>query len=144
MELGNLAEAENELASVQPKNRTHPTFLEVRWQLLAAAHQWEAAVAMGRTITQEAPASEHGWIHLAFALHELRRTQEAYDTIKPVLERFPRNWLLRYNLACYACQLGNLEDARQWLNQAYACGSKMEIRKMAMEDVDLKPLFKAA
>ena len=27
-----------------------------------------------------------GWIHRSFALHEMKRTQEAYDELKPALD----------------------------------------------------------
>ena len=69
-----------------------------------------------------------------------RRTQEAYGTLKPISERFPEEWLMGYNMACYACQLGNQDEARHWLELAYKRGDKSEIRKMARVDPDLAPL----
>ena len=63
-----------------------------------------------------------------------RRTQEAYGTLKPVSERFPEEWLMGYNMACYACQLGNQDEARHWLELAYKRGDKSEIRQMARLD----------
>jgi len=69
-----------------------------------------------------------------------RRTQEAYCTLKPIFERFPEEWLMGYNMACYACQLGNQDEARQWLELAYKRGDKSEIRQMARLDPDLEPL----
>jgi hypothetical protein len=33
-----------------------------------------------------------------------------------------------YNMACYACQLGNQDEARHWLELAYKRGDKSESR----------------
>ena len=82
-----------------------------------------------------------GWIHLSFALHELKRTQEAYDNLIGVLDAFPDEWLMRYNLACYACQLGNLDEADRWLAGAVLKGDRKRIKRMAKDDPDLAPLF---
>jgi hypothetical protein len=39
--------------------------------------------------------------------------------LKPVLDRFAKNPILPYNLACCACQLGNLKEAKTWLQKAF-------------------------
>ena len=48
---------------------------------------------------------------------------------------------MRFNLACYACQLGKLEEAMMWLEKAMAMAGKKEICGMALADSDLKPLW---
>ena len=83
-----------------------------------------------------------GWIHLSYALHELKQTREAYDNLIAVLEQFPGDWLLRYNLACYSCQLGNLSEAERWLAGAMLKGNAKQIKRMAKDDPDLEPLFR--
>ena len=138
--LGNWQEALLEIERIIPELRLHPDVQEVRWQIQATAKNWEEAICVAREITQRTPELPFGWIHLAYSLHELRRTQEAYGTLKPISERFPEEWLMGYNMACYACQLGNQDEARQWLELAYKRGDKSEIRKMARLDPDLEPL----
>ena len=49
---------------------------------------------------------------------------------------------MRYNLACYECQLGRLSEAKQWLARAFPLADARKIRAMALEDLDLKPLWK--
>jgi tetratricopeptide (TPR) repeat protein len=139
-ELGNWKEAFADIERIHPKFRTHPDVLEVTWQIHAKAKNWEKAIETARTITQQDPELPFGWIHLAYSLHELRKTQDAYDTLHPVYERFPDEWLMRYNMACYACQLGKLEEARKWLDQALAGGNKKEIQELVAVDPDLEPL----
>jgi hypothetical protein len=45
------------------------------------------------------------------------------------------------NLACYECQLGDLSQARKWLETAFKAGDRKELKRMAMADPDLKPLW---
>ena len=82
-----------------------------------------------------------GHLRLAFALHELKRTREALDTLLPVADKFPTLWVIPYNLACYYCQLGQLPEARDYLAQAFKLGGKKAIQPQALEDPDLAPLW---
>jgi hypothetical protein len=58
-----------------------------------------------------------------------------------VADRFPDNYTLRYNLACYACQLGDLKQAWQWLSKAIDLAGKTDLRQQALDDPDLEPLW---
>jgi hypothetical protein len=87
------------------------------------------------------PADALGWVHKSFALHELKRTREARENLLSVVEKFPVSATLRYNLACYECQLGNLEQAKQWLEAAFLRSDRERMRAMALDDADLKPLW---
>jgi hypothetical protein len=49
--------------------------------------------------------------------------------------------MIRYNLACCACQLHQLKIARTWLEQAIKVANCIEIKAMAREDPDLEPLW---
>lgn len=140
-ELGSTRDAEAELMGLAPSVQDHPAVLELRWQILARAKQWEASVDIARAITKVAPKEALGWIHLSYALHELKRTQEAWDNLIAIAEEHPKEPTVRYNLACYACQLGNLPEARRWLKKTFALGRKKETKQMALQDVDLEPLW---
>ncbi len=139
--LGNWQEAQAEFEKITLDSRGHPHVLELRWQIYAKAEDWEEAIEAAREMTRQAPDSPFGWIHLAYSLHELRRTQEAYGSLKPILERFPDDWLVPYNMACYACQLGNLLEARHWLELACERGDRNEIVQMVRIDPDLEALW---
>ncbi|MFN7139751.1 MAG: tetratricopeptide repeat protein, partial [Limisphaerales bacterium] len=134
-------EAMLELDRISPAQQSHPDALEVKWTILSQQQRWDNAIDTARTLTQVAPERTFGWIHLSFALHELKRTQEAYDNLLGVLDHFPKDWLMRYNMACYACQLGALEEAQAWLDGAIKFGDKKVIEEMAKSDPDLSPLF---
>ena len=71
----------------------------------------------------------------------MKRTQEAYDGLEAAADIFTDLWLIRYNLACYSCKLGNQEDAWRWLEDAFGLGDEKEIKLMALDDPDLKPFW---
>lgn len=48
---------------------------------------------------------------------------------------------IRYNLACYCAQLERLNEARQWLKQAFDIGDAKKLKLMALDDPDLEPLW---
>lgn len=121
--------------------RAHPDVLLVRWHVYATAKKWEMAVEVARAITKLLPENSFGWVHWAFSLHELKRTKEAWGVLVPVVDKFPDEYIIRYNLACYACQLGNLKEAWQWLEKAFDFGDSKNLKLMALDDHDLEPLW---
>jgi len=142
LELGNHLEANEELDQITASLRAHPDVLLVRCEVYAKAKKWEMASEISRAITELVPDSPHGWIHLAFALHEMQRTKEAWNVLLPVVDQFPQESFMRYNLACYACQLGLLEEAKLWLEKAFEISDVKKMKLMALEDSDLKPMWK--
>jgi Flp pilus assembly protein TadD len=140
LELGNQQEALAELGNIAPKYRKHPLVLCARWQLYAKSNQWEKAIEVAQAIATLAPNAAIGWIHWAYSLHELKRTREARAVLLPVVSLFPEEYTLRYNLACYECQLGDLPAAWDWLQKAIAMGNRTEVQQMALNDPDLQPL----
>jgi tetratricopeptide (TPR) repeat protein len=100
---------------------------------------WEECVHVATQLTQHAPGRSSGWIHRSFALHELKRTQEAYELLLPSLSLFKGIWPIPYNLACYQSQLGQKEPALEFYAQALEIGGE-SIREMALNDIDLAPL----
>lgn len=135
--LGNTEEAWHELAKVSLEVLSHPDVLRVKYHLYEKAKNWERAAETAQLLCQIIPEAPFGWIHLAYALHELRRTREAYNVLIPLVDRFPEEYVIRYNLACYCCQLGELEEARAWLRKAIALIGSDTIKEMASSDPDL-------
>jgi len=140
IELGLHLEAAVELEQITPQQQGHPDVLELRWHICAKEKQWLACVELATIIIQLAPERVDGWIHRSFALHELRRTQEAFTQLLPVVSRFPSVWTLPYNLACYAAQLHQFAEAQKWLEQALVLDKK-KVQQAARDDDDLKPLW---
>ena len=139
--LGNAREAALELECLREEAREQPAVLEVRWQVGAAAGKWEDCLAIATTLVLKAPHHSRGWAHRSVSLYRLQRTEEALAALQPALELFPQDWVVRYDLACYACQLGMAPLARAWLTEALRLGDPRHIKRMALEDPDLESLW---
>ena len=71
-----------------------------------------------------------------------RGLREAWDVLRPAVEKFPGQFLIPYNLACYAAQMGQPDEAWHWLERAFkAAGNAEKVRKMALADADLTALW---
>jgi len=141
LELGSPADASGELENITPQLRAHPDVLKVQWGILASEKRWEASLQIAADLIQIEPEEPLGWIHRSYALHELKRTQEARDYLLIVVDKFLLSATVRYNLACYECQLGNLVQARKWLETAFRIGDRDQMKRAALEDQDLKLLW---
>jgi len=143
LELGNAREALQELAQITPGNLRHPGVLEVRWQAAAAVADWAEALRVARLLVEVAPDQPTGWLHRAYAARRAPGggLAEARRALLPAASRFPRERLVAFNLACYACQMGDLPEARKWLRRAFRLGPRDEVRALALEDGDLEALW---
>lgn len=141
--LGALADARAELAQVADENQHHPATLEVRWMLHAHEKDWRQALEIARAEIALVPQDSAGWLHRAYALRRVNDggLPQAWDALLPAAEKFPEEPVIAYNLSCYACQMQQLDLAWEWLQRALAVGQKDAIKKMALADDDLKPLW---
>jgi len=138
--LGNLKEANAELDRLPPPVRLHPDALEVRFAIYSRSRKWDACMDIAAALLGVAPERPTAWINSATVLHALNETRAAWDTLYNVMERFPKMPLIPYNLACYACVLGRMDDSLKMLERAVAVGGK-EMQEMAQEDPDLRPIW---
>lgn len=141
LELGNAREAQAELDCISDTAQGRVEVLAIRWGILAQFKSWEQGVAVATRIVELAPKEVFGWIHRSYALHELKRTQEAHDLLLPAARLFPKVETIPYNLACYDCQLGDLAAARDWFHRAWKLHDRADLKARALEDSDLKPLW---
>lgn len=137
------ADARAELDAITPAQQSHPAVLETRWLLCAHEKNWPDALNVARAELAAAPEDSSGWLHQAYALRRIPDggMPQAKAALLPAAKKFPKEPVVAYNLACYACQLQELDEAREWLNRAVKAGGKENIKKMALADDDLKPLW---
>lgn len=141
LELGNHREAELELNLISASEQERVEVMALRWSIEAQSKSWEKCTCVAARMIEIAPDHVFGWIHRSYALHELKRTKEARDLLFPAAELFPKNETIPYNLACYECQLGNKDEARQWLKRATRLSDPAELKHQALADPDLEPLW---
>ena len=141
--LGRADEAQAELDLVSAAGQQHPDVLDTRWMVCAREQRWSDALEIARAELAAAPDGCSGWLHQAYALRRAPGggLPQAWDALLPAAEKFPKEPVVAYNLACYACQMQQLDLARQWLKRAIKTDGKDAIRKMALADDDLKPLW---
>jgi tetratricopeptide (TPR) repeat protein len=137
--LGNHLSADEELTEITPELRAHPDVLKVRLEIYSEMKKWGEALDLAKAYIKLRPNDRIGFILASNALHALKRTQEALETLMPVVDRFPDDLAITYNLACYSCQLGNFKTACQWLERAFDIAPWLIAG--ALNDPDLEPLW---
>jgi hypothetical protein len=141
--LGSVHEAKLELHRISEAQQLHPDVLEVRWIITAEEKRWDEALTIAKSIMTIAPNRCSGWLHQAYALRRVPNggIKQAWHALLPAFDKFPKEALISYNLSCYACQMQQLEAARVWLKRAVFLGGKEKIKRMALDDPDLEPLW---
>jgi uncharacterized protein HemY len=143
LDLGCPDEALAELDGLSAENRRHPDALELRWMVLVQRGDWPSAFLAASKLVEVAPERPSGWLHRAYAIRRLPEggLEKAWNLLLPCAEKFPTDSVIPYNLACYACQMGWMDESRRWLQRALESGTKETIKGMALQDEDLRPLW---
>ena len=143
IQLGDYDSANEELEKIRAEWHAHPDVLNLRWLIYSHHEQWDACLDIASAIVKIASDRVWGWVHKAYALR--RATGGGIEKAKPVLleaaKLFPDDDIIQYNLACYCAQLGQLDAAQEHLDKSYELGDAKQIKLMALDDDDLKPLW---
>jgi tetratricopeptide (TPR) repeat protein len=143
LELGDHRAANEELEQVSPLNRAHPDVLEIRWTVYQREQRWDACRDLAEAMTAKEPQDPRGYIYQAQTHYGQKQYQAAYEILAPVVQRFADSWWLAYDLACYACLTGRLEEARNLLDKAFSLDPSNEAKLRSLEDPDFKALWGA-
>ena len=68
-------------------------------------------------------------------------SKKAKVVLDEAAKLFPDDDMIQYNLACYCAQLGQLDAAQEHLDKSYELGDAKQIKLMALDEEDLKPLW---
>lgn len=143
MELGLPAEAAAELEQISPALQRHPDVLETRCFLQIREDQWDAVLDTARKLVSTAPTRVSGWLNQASALRRVPSggAAQALAALMPAADKFPKDPTVAYNLSCYACLTKRYDEARFWFRRALKTGNKEQVKRMALADPDLSPLW---
>ena len=133
-------EANAELDEIQPAMRAHPVVLKLRFAIYSASQKWDMALEIANCLHQQLPDDCYGGVQAAIALLRLGRPREAKQLSLPLVQKFPKNATIPYNLACYCAQLGEIEEAQEWFKAAMALDPNT-VRRRGIDDPDLEPLW---
>ena len=78
-------------------------------------------------------------ISLAYATRRADSIQAAKEILLNAESKFRKEAIIKYNLACYCCQLGEIEKAKDYLKKAFEIDSTW--RSQVLDDEDLTPLW---
>ncbi len=137
-ELGMQEEAIAEIDTIPGEYSERPDILEARLLILMHARRWKEALATSRKLCKAKPEAAAGFIHAAFCLHELGRTQDAKTLLVSGPPSLLKEPTYHYNLACYETKLGNFPEAHAHLEASFAMDRKF--REFAKGDADLDPI----
>jgi len=133
--LGMVPEAAGELAAIDAADHSRPEVLAARCDVCSETRDWPAMIEAGRELARLQPELSHGWISWAYALREAQRITEAQAVLREAESRHPACGVLHYNLACYACLLGERPEAEKRLRRALKIDPSW--KESALEDGDL-------
>ena len=139
IELGLLEEACAELSRIPAAERQTSPVLAVSLELAMAEESWNDVVTLAPQVILADESVERPWIAWAYALRENQRITEARDVLmRGSLVVTEPSGLMDYNLACYFCLLGELDEARRRLQRA--CSRDPHWKNDARHDPDLAAL----
>ena len=137
-ELSLFQEAVQELEELPEVWKELPTVLVVWLEIYQHWQKWSEAESVALRLLEMEPG-EPGWpIALAYAIRRARGLVFAKEILLQAGEKFPDCGTIQFNLACYAAQLGQLDEARQRLSRAVQLDQ--EFASMAKTDADLGPI----
>jgi Tfp pilus assembly protein PilF len=140
-ELGMYLDANAELEEIDAEVRHVAEVLAVRLEIYRGLEKWELMRTVAGRLAANDPDNAQWSISLAYATRRAQSIEAAKSILIEAVERLPKEPILHYNLACYECQLGDIEVAKARLE--HACKLSDKCRLMALDEADLEPLWAA-
>jgi tetratricopeptide (TPR) repeat protein len=139
VELGMFQDANDQLEKIDPFNRAAPEVLSVRLAIYHGLKKWELMREIAKRLADFQP-NDIQWItSYAYATRRAESILAAKEILLNAESKFSREAIIKYNLACYCCQTGEIENAKNYLKEAFEIDPTWRIA--ALDDDDLKPLW---
>ena len=132
-------EAGKALRAIPPAFRRRHEVKSVRAQLYLATRQWKRAEPVLRQLLKQDEGEPQHWVSLAFAVRRAKSIADAEPILLEARQRFPKEAIIWFNLACYAAQQGRLSEVPALLREAIRLEPK--ITELAKTDSDLAPYW---
>ena len=136
--LGMYEDAEGELMQVSPGNRETPEVLAVEVDLYHQTKDWERLNKVARLLSKVQPDNPGGWVSYAYATRRINGIEDAQAILLEAEASHPEEPTIKYNLGCYACKLGEMDEAEYYVRKAISIDAAF--KKMAQNDADLEGL----
>ena len=132
-------EANEELEKIDPFNRAVPEVLGLRVEIYRKLEKWELMAEIAKRLSEFQPDEVQWILSYAFATRRAVSIEVAKEILLESVAKFQKEAVIFFNLACYECQLQQLESAKEYLRRAFDIDP--EWRLQALQDEDLKPLW---
>lgn len=139
LHLGMPKEALQELNSAGIGDQFETATLRARIRVLLHLKRWKDAEALSERGISLHPEENEFMVQRAFALHQLKRGDEAAGVLLSAPTWIRQTGILHYNLACYEAKLGDLGLARQCIKAALELNSGF--KNNVRTDPDLQLLW---
>jgi tetratricopeptide (TPR) repeat protein len=136
-ELGMLDDAVEELAPLGGRERL--SVLSVWSAALRMAQRWPEMRSLTQKMVELYPAEAECWVSLADATRNLVSLQAGLELLEAARQHFPDDGHVLFQIGCYCCRLGRLDEARRAVREAIS--SNRVWAKIAVQDHDLAPLW---
>lgn len=128
-----------ELNKVPPEDEDSIAYRHIRLRLAIETEDWTTSTKLVIELQQALPEEPAFWVQRAYVARRAESIQVARTILCDALSRFPQTPVIPFNLACYECQLGELQLAHEYLQAAFALDPSY--RDLALCDEDLEPLW---
>jgi tetratricopeptide (TPR) repeat protein len=132
-------EADTELDKIDPFNRAAPEVLALRVAIYRGLKKWELMQEIARRLVDFQPDDVQWTISLAYGTRRVDSIHAAKEILFKAETKFPKEGIIKYNLACYLCQTGDIEAAKNYLQKAFEIDSSWRLN--VLDDEDLKPMW---
>ncbi|HWB58087.1 MAG TPA: hypothetical protein VG733_01280 [Chthoniobacteraceae bacterium] len=139
LQLGMPDEALQELNDAKINDQFETATLRARIRVLLHLKRWKDAEALSEKGISLHPEENEFMVQRAFALHQLKRGEEAAGVLLSAPTWIRQTGILHYNLACYEAKLGDMTLARQCLQAALELNSGF--KNNVRTDPDLRTLW---
>ncbi|MBU60933.1 MAG: hypothetical protein CMI26_00360 [Opitutae bacterium] len=128
-------DAEEELSKIFHEDRLKRDVLTMHLAVRQDAEDWTSMLKTARILRRQYPGASEWCIAEAYALRRSESLESAREVLVDAAKRHTEDACIKYNLACYSCQKGELKEALRYLLVAVELDAKYE--KLALVDEDL-------
>lgn len=137
-QLGMFADAHEELEKIDPDFRHRKEVLVSSLAISSDEKDWQSVARLSQALAEQYPGEVEWRVQWAYALRRCESLEAAKAILETAILEFPTEPCLHYNLGCYACVEGEIDEAKTWISRAFTLES--DYRKMALEDEDLEKI----
>lgn len=139
IELGMCEEANAQLEEIDPFCRSAPEVLTARVAIYQGLKKWDLMAIVAGKLVEWDPQTAGHFANLAYATRRAESIDKAREILRRGAELHPADGRIRFNLACYEAQLGDLDRAKEYLKAAIEIDPRFKM--LALDDSDLEPLW---